>query len=200
MPPRCCQRAPKGHRGTALDDSLLSALEGRGKTSTRTVHHVGSEPTMERVSLARALTWKRRRVYHRMSASGELILVENDRAQGPPLPHHPRERQQLPGRPRPRALHAAQRGAAKARLAGAGGFVDSLVERRGAWTRLLGSITVLSAASRDQSPSRAGSSHIRFWSSISSSVHDEYLAFSSCRLTSTQVRLMTFGRSSASEE
>jgi hypothetical protein len=31
---------------------------------------------MERVSLSRALTWKRRRVYHRMSASGELVRVE----------------------------------------------------------------------------------------------------------------------------
>ena len=30
---------------------------------------------MERVTLARALTWKRRRVYHRMTASGELVRV-----------------------------------------------------------------------------------------------------------------------------
>ena len=31
---------------------------------------------MERVTLARALSWKRRRVYHRMSSSGELVRVE----------------------------------------------------------------------------------------------------------------------------
>ena len=31
---------------------------------------------MERVSLARALTWKRRPVYHCMTASGELVRVE----------------------------------------------------------------------------------------------------------------------------
>jgi hypothetical protein len=31
---------------------------------------------MERVTLSRALTWKRRRVYHRMTTSGELIRVE----------------------------------------------------------------------------------------------------------------------------
>ena len=37
---------------------------------------VGTELTMERVTLARALSWKRRRVYHRMSSSGELVRVE----------------------------------------------------------------------------------------------------------------------------
>ena len=37
---------------------------------------------MERVSLARALTWKRRRVFHRMSASGELVLVETIERKG----------------------------------------------------------------------------------------------------------------------
>jgi hypothetical protein len=31
---------------------------------------------MERVTLARALTWKRRPVYHRMTISGELVLVQ----------------------------------------------------------------------------------------------------------------------------
>jgi hypothetical protein len=31
---------------------------------------------VERVTLSRALTWKRRRVYHRRSSSGELVLVE----------------------------------------------------------------------------------------------------------------------------
>jgi hypothetical protein len=31
---------------------------------------------MERVSLARALTWKRRPVYHRMTTSGELVRVQ----------------------------------------------------------------------------------------------------------------------------
>ena len=31
---------------------------------------------MERVSLSRALSWKRRRVYHRMTSSGQLVLVE----------------------------------------------------------------------------------------------------------------------------
>jgi hypothetical protein len=30
---------------------------------------------MERVTLSRALSWKRRRVYHRMSSSGELVRV-----------------------------------------------------------------------------------------------------------------------------
>ena len=30
----------------------------------------------ERVTLSRALSWKRRRAYHRMSKSGELVLVE----------------------------------------------------------------------------------------------------------------------------
>jgi hypothetical protein len=32
--------------------------------------------TMERVRRARALTWKRRLVYHRMTASGELVRVQ----------------------------------------------------------------------------------------------------------------------------
>ncbi len=30
---------------------------------------------MERVSLARAVRWKRRNVYHRLSGSGELVRV-----------------------------------------------------------------------------------------------------------------------------
>jgi len=30
---------------------------------------------MERVGLARAMRWKRRAVYHRMTASGELVRV-----------------------------------------------------------------------------------------------------------------------------
>ena len=30
---------------------------------------------MERVTLSRALSWKRRRVYHRMTNSGELVRV-----------------------------------------------------------------------------------------------------------------------------
>jgi hypothetical protein len=59
-----------------MDGSGGSAPESRNGARTRIVHLVGSEFTMERVSLARALTWKRRRVYHRMSASGELVLVE----------------------------------------------------------------------------------------------------------------------------
>ncbi len=32
---------------------------------------------MERVSLARALRWKRRSVYHRMTQSGELVRVRS---------------------------------------------------------------------------------------------------------------------------
>jgi len=31
---------------------------------------------LERVTLARALTWKRRPVFHRMTASGELVRVK----------------------------------------------------------------------------------------------------------------------------
>jgi hypothetical protein len=37
---------------------------------------------MERVTLARALTWKRRRVYHRMTSSGELVLVQTIERKG----------------------------------------------------------------------------------------------------------------------
>ncbi len=37
---------------------------------------------MERVTLARALNWKRRRVFHRMSASGEFVLVETIERKG----------------------------------------------------------------------------------------------------------------------
>ena len=42
----------------------------------------GGELTAERVTLARALTWKRRRVYHRMTASGELVRVESIERKG----------------------------------------------------------------------------------------------------------------------
>ena len=31
---------------------------------------------MQRVTLSRALSWKRRRAYHRMSKSGDLVLVK----------------------------------------------------------------------------------------------------------------------------
>jgi hypothetical protein len=37
---------------------------------------------MERVSLARALTWKRRRVFHRMTVSGELERVASIERKG----------------------------------------------------------------------------------------------------------------------
>ena len=37
---------------------------------------------MERVTLARALSWKRRRVFHRMSSSGEFVLVETIERKG----------------------------------------------------------------------------------------------------------------------
>ncbi|HUK77733.1 MAG TPA: hypothetical protein VL117_09060 [Thermoleophilia bacterium] len=42
----------------------------------------GGRLTMERVSLARALRWKRRRVYHRMTASGELVCVRTIERKG----------------------------------------------------------------------------------------------------------------------
>jgi hypothetical protein len=37
---------------------------------------------MQRVTLSRALSWKRRRAYHRMSKSGELVLVEAIQREG----------------------------------------------------------------------------------------------------------------------
>jgi hypothetical protein len=37
---------------------------------------------MERVTLARALTWKRRRVFHRMTVSGELERVASIERKG----------------------------------------------------------------------------------------------------------------------
>jgi hypothetical protein len=58
----------------ALQSAVWDGLRLRG--AWRRIHLVGGELTMERVSLARALTWKRRRVYHRMTVSGELMRVE----------------------------------------------------------------------------------------------------------------------------
>jgi hypothetical protein len=37
---------------------------------------------MERVTLAKAFTWKRRRAYHRMTVSGELVRVASIERKG----------------------------------------------------------------------------------------------------------------------
>jgi hypothetical protein len=54
---------------------VAQAAQDRSRAWTP-IHLVGGKVTMERVSLARGLTWKRRPVYHRMTASGELVRVE----------------------------------------------------------------------------------------------------------------------------
>jgi hypothetical protein len=61
---------------------LIGGSVFRGLAEAYLMAKVEASERVERVTLSRALSWKRRRAYHRMTRTGELVLVQAIKREG----------------------------------------------------------------------------------------------------------------------